>query len=169
MAVYAVGNMLLKLEGARLPRAVRAGWPSTVLALAAVLLGLTGNVLLDPAYVRVFGIYFAGAIAVIGLMFLRVQILTLLLALTRLVVEVVHVYAVEKDTEELHVHRHPGWPLPAPHQAAGRVVEVDRDPGRAPGDPGLRPGRAHAWARLRIAPQPSQRQQAPCQRRLVPQ
>jgi amino acid transporter len=87
MALYAVGNMLLKVSRGRLPRAVRASWPTVMVALVAVLLGLVGNVLLDPAYVRVFSLYFAGAVAVVGAMFLRVQLLKAILATSRAVVD----------------------------------------------------------------------------------
>jgi hypothetical protein len=79
--------MLLKISRGRLPRAVRASWPTVIVALGAVLVGLLGNVLLDPEYVRVFSIYFAGAVAIVGAMFLRVQILKALLAISRAVVE----------------------------------------------------------------------------------
>jgi amino acid transporter len=87
MALYAVGNMLLKVSRGRLPRAVRASWPTVVVALCAVLVGLVGNVLLDPAYVRVFSVYFVGAVAIVGAMFLRVQLLKLVLAVSRAIVE----------------------------------------------------------------------------------
>jgi amino acid transporter len=87
MALYAAGNMLLKVERGRLPRAVVASWPAVTTALVAVLLGLVGNVLLDPAYVRVFAAYFVGAVAIVGAMFLRVQLLKLVLVVSRAVVE----------------------------------------------------------------------------------
>jgi amino acid transporter len=87
MALYAVGNMLLKVSRGRLPRTVRASWPTVIVALAAVLLGLLGNVLLDPTYVRVFSLYLAGAVALVGTMFLRVQILKAVLVISRAVVE----------------------------------------------------------------------------------
>jgi len=87
MALYAAGNMMLKSTRSRLPRAVVASWPSVLVALVAVLIGLVGNVMLDPAYVRVFGIYFAAAAAIVGVMFLRVQLLKLVLAVSRALVE----------------------------------------------------------------------------------
>ena len=87
MALYAVGNMLLKVARGRLPRAVRASWPTVVVALIAVLVALVGNVLLDPAYIRVFSVYFVAAVAVVGAMFLRVQLLKAVLAVSRAVVE----------------------------------------------------------------------------------
>ncbi|MCB9699775.1 MAG: APC family permease [Alphaproteobacteria bacterium] len=79
MALFAIGNMLLKVSRSRLPREVRANWPGVVVGLVAVLLGLVGNVLLDPHYVQVFGIYFLVAAAVVGIMFLRVQLLRVVL------------------------------------------------------------------------------------------
>ncbi|MGD8894717.1 MAG: APC family permease [Acidobacteriota bacterium] len=87
MALYAVGNMLLKVARGRLPRAVRASWPTVIVALIAVLVALVGNVLLDPAYIRVFSVYFVAAVAVVGAMFLRVQLLKAVLAVSRAVVE----------------------------------------------------------------------------------
>ena len=57
MALFAVGNLLLKVKRARLRRAVRASWLSVIAALAAVLAALAGNLLLNPAYVKVFLIY----------------------------------------------------------------------------------------------------------------
>jgi amino acid transporter len=87
MALYAVGNMLLKVARGRLPRSVRASWPTVIVALLAVLAGLVGNVLLDPGYVRVFSIYFVVAVAVVGAMFLRVQLLKAVLVVSRAVVD----------------------------------------------------------------------------------
>jgi len=87
MALFAVGNMLLKRRRARLPRAVRAGWPTVIIALLAVLIGLLGNVLLNPANVRVFAGYVLAAVTVVGLMFLRIHLLKLGLAVSRAVLE----------------------------------------------------------------------------------
>jgi len=87
MALFAVGNMLLKVKRARLPRAVRASWPTVVIALVAVLVGLLGNVLLDPEFVRIFGIYFAAAVGVVGVMFLRLHLLRLVLFVVKAIVE----------------------------------------------------------------------------------
>ena len=87
MALFAIGNMLLKAKRDRLPRNVRASWLTVIIALAAVVLGLVGNVLLDPEYVRVFGIYFVGAGAVVAVMFLRIQLLRLVLFVSRALLE----------------------------------------------------------------------------------
>jgi amino acid transporter len=87
MALFAIGNMLLKVKRARLPRAVRAGWPTVVIGFLAVCVGLLGNLLINPAYARVFGVYFAVVLAIVGVMFLRVQILKVALAVSRAAVE----------------------------------------------------------------------------------
>jgi len=75
MALFAVGNMLLKARRAQLPRSERASWPSVLMAFGAVFVGLVGNVLLDPQNVRVFALYFAGTATVVAAMFLRVDLL----------------------------------------------------------------------------------------------
>lgn len=85
MALYAIGNMLLKVERGRLPRAERAGWLSVSVALAAVLVGLSGN--LTPENVRIFALYFGAMSALVAVMFLRIPILRLLLLLGRAAVE----------------------------------------------------------------------------------
>jgi len=86
MALFAIGNMLLKLKRARLPRSVRASWPSVVFALAAVLAGLVGNLVLNPSYLGVFSTYLAVCAGAVAVMFLRVQILRGILAGSRAVV-----------------------------------------------------------------------------------
>jgi amino acid transporter len=87
MALFAIGNMMLKIRRAKLPRTDRAGWPAVVIALAAVILGLVGNVLLDPAYVRIFAIYCSAVGAVVAVMFLRIHLMRGLLFVVRSVSE----------------------------------------------------------------------------------
>lgn len=53
MRPFAIGDMLLESPRGRLPRAVRAGWPTVTAALGAVVVGLVGNVLLDPVKLEV--------------------------------------------------------------------------------------------------------------------
>jgi amino acid transporter len=87
MALFAVGNMLLKVKRSRLPRAVRASWPTVVVALIAVLLGLLGNALLDPINIQIFEAYFFVTAGVVALMFLRREILKGVLYVSRAIVE----------------------------------------------------------------------------------
>jgi amino acid transporter len=87
MALFAVGNMLLKSRRGKLPRAVRASWATVTTALLAVLLGLAGNILLDPITLEIFEGYFAATVAVVAVMFLRLQILKIGLYVSRALVE----------------------------------------------------------------------------------
>ncbi|MCA9669137.1 MAG: APC family permease [Myxococcales bacterium] len=83
MALFAIGNMLLKIERSRLPRSEKASWPAVSIGLVAVLCGLTGNILTDPKNVRVFGVYFLVALLVVGVMFLRIRLLKAVLYITQ--------------------------------------------------------------------------------------
>jgi amino acid transporter len=87
MALFAIGNMLLKVKRARLPRAVRASWPTVTVGLIAVLLGLLGNIILDPINVEIFETYFLATAALVALMFLRREILKVALYILRAFVE----------------------------------------------------------------------------------
>ncbi len=87
MALFALGNMMLKVKRARLPRAVKAGWPGVTFALIAVCVGIAGNVLLNPEYVRVFGIYITAVAAAVAIMFLRIDILKIALHAFRMLSE----------------------------------------------------------------------------------
>lgn len=71
----------------RLPRSERAGWLTVSLALAAALVALLANVVLDPLNVGIFTVYLAVALVAVGVMFLRVQLLKLALSVSRAVVE----------------------------------------------------------------------------------
>ncbi len=86
MALFAIGNLLLKRKRARLPRSERAGWTTVTAALFAVLIGLLGNILLDLRNVEVFAVYFLLTAAAVALMFLRIEILKLVLFLSRAVI-----------------------------------------------------------------------------------
>ena len=75
MGWFAVGNILLKVKRRQLPRRYRAGWPTVVSALAAIVLGLIGNVILNPDYVWVFLGYFLPAAGLISVMLWRTSLL----------------------------------------------------------------------------------------------
>ncbi len=87
MALFAIGNMLLKRTRERLPRETRASWPTVTVALIAVLIGLLGNVVASPENFEIFGVYFLIALAAIAVMFLRIEILKLGLFVSRKIVE----------------------------------------------------------------------------------
>ena len=87
MSLFAIGNILLKVRRRRLPRETRASWGSVLIALCAVLLGLVGNIVMDPLNVEIFGAYFLVVAAVVAVMFLRLQILRVLLYALRAAAE----------------------------------------------------------------------------------
>lgn len=80
MAFFAIGNFLLKIKRATLPRPVYAGVLSVFLALVGVLVGLYGNVRKNPEYLIVFLQYFLPAVLVIYAMLERIAILNLILS-----------------------------------------------------------------------------------------
>jgi hypothetical protein len=79
MALFAVGNILLKIKRDKLPRPVRAPWISVIVAITAVLVGLVANALRDEKYLRMFFIYFVPTMAVVGIMLYRIPLLKLCL------------------------------------------------------------------------------------------
>ena len=85
MALFALGNMLLKAKRGRLPRAVRASWPGVFFAFVAVIIGFIGN--LSVENVQVFGTYLAVVGGLVMAMFLRIRILKITLNGSRLFME----------------------------------------------------------------------------------
>jgi len=83
MALFAIGNMLLKARRAQLPCAERATWGGVAVALLAVCLAVVGNVHLNPAYIEIFVAYFLVTVTAITLMFVRVKILKLGLMMSK--------------------------------------------------------------------------------------
>jgi len=79
MALFAIGNILLKIKRSELPRRYRAGWVTVVTALAATLVGLIGNVALNPRFLWVFLTYFLPTAALVTIMLWRTSILKVLL------------------------------------------------------------------------------------------
>jgi len=136
MALFAVGNMLLKVKRSRLPREVRASWGAVVIALLAILLGLLGNLLLNPSYVKVFAIYFIVALVVVEIMFLRVQILKVALAISRNIIEKIHNFnqninqkitaGIERINSQSVVFFSRGDSLPTLNRAALYVLENEQ-------------------------------------------
>jgi amino acid transporter len=84
MALFAAGNLLLKIKRSRLPRPDRAPWPLPIIGMAAVLVGLIGNISMDPATVRVFLQYFIPSVLVVIIMLERVSMLKGLLFVTHM-------------------------------------------------------------------------------------
>ena len=83
MLLFCVGNILLKVKRARLPRPERAAWPAIMLAMLAVLIGLLGNILREQEYFKVFLYYFIPALLVVWIMLGRIGIMKAMLFMLR--------------------------------------------------------------------------------------
>jgi amino acid transporter len=83
MALFAIGNMLLKVNRRDLPRRIRAGWPTVLLALLGVSIGIIGNIVLNPGYTIVFLTYFLPAAGLVSAMLWRTNLLKIFLFVLR--------------------------------------------------------------------------------------
>ncbi len=84
MALFAIGNMLLKIKRKKLPRPEQASWIAIIMALSAVVVALVGNILKTPDEgmpnnFLVFSEYFLFAITLIVIMLNRVALLKFIL------------------------------------------------------------------------------------------
>ena len=84
MALFAIGNILLKVRRKSLPRPERASWPSVFIAIFAVLTALVGNIIKEPepghpSNIVVFAEYFIPTIMLVAIMLNRIVLLEMLL------------------------------------------------------------------------------------------
>jgi len=84
MALFGIGNILLKVKRNGLPRPEKAGWFSILVAITAVIVALTGNIVMKhkegvPSNVSVFLEYFIPSIVFILVMLNRTILLKFLL------------------------------------------------------------------------------------------
>ncbi|CAM1339044.1 APC family permease [Tenacibaculum aestuarii] len=84
MALFAIGNILLKIRRNQLPRPEKAPWASVILAIIAVSSALVGNILIDPkgdlpSNTVVFLDYFIPTIIFVIIMLNRTVLLKLVL------------------------------------------------------------------------------------------
>ncbi len=81
MALFGLGNVLLKINRKRLPRPERASWLALFIAITAVLAAILGNVYLNPAYLAIFMEYLIPTLGVTFFMLYRVRIYKIFLLL----------------------------------------------------------------------------------------
>ena len=89
MVLFGIGNILLKVRRARLPRPTHAGWLAVLTAILAVILGVLGNVIMNPGYFQIFLWYFIPAALVVFIMLGRVALLKGGLFFTRNIAEAI--------------------------------------------------------------------------------
>ncbi len=87
MILFGIGNILLKVKRARLPRPERASWLALFIALPLTVMGLVGNVLINPRYMFVFLQYFVPTALVVFIMLGRIGLLKACLFFIRRVSE----------------------------------------------------------------------------------
>ncbi|RMG79241.1 MAG: APC family permease [Bacteroidetes bacterium] len=83
MALFGFGNILLKLRRKRLPRPERASPLAILIAVAAVVMAIIGNAIMNPPYLGVFLEYFIPAFLVVMVMLNRTTLLWGLLELIK--------------------------------------------------------------------------------------
>jgi len=86
MALFGIGNILLKVRRANLPRPEKASWFAVLVAIIAVLVALTGNIVMEPkegmpSNLSVFLLYFIPSMTFILIMLNRTVLLKFLLNL----------------------------------------------------------------------------------------
>ena len=86
MALFGIGNILLKVKRERLPRPEKASWIAIIIAISAVLVALVGNLTMEPkqgvpSNLSVFLEYFIPSIIFIAVMLNRILLLNILLKL----------------------------------------------------------------------------------------
>ena len=79
MTLFGIGNILLKIRRGELKRTYRAGWGTIMLAIAATVFGMIGNVIIDFWNLLYFMQYFIPTVLLVVIMYLRIPILKALL------------------------------------------------------------------------------------------
>ena len=111
MALFGVGNILLKVKRTSLPRPAKASWTALIIGISAVLAGLVGNAWMNPAYLGVFLIYFIPTVLVVTIMLGRIGLLRVSLFVIHTISQnLVRLFpqltlSIGKKIEEINSHR----------------------------------------------------------------
>ncbi len=102
MALFGIGNILLKVKRKKLPRPEKASWMAVLFAIFAVLIALIGNVTMTPkdglpSNLTVFLYYFIPSILFIIAMLNRTLLLKLLLNLLNSIFRPIRHFSVNLD------------------------------------------------------------------------
>ncbi|NOX16693.1 MAG: APC family permease [Chlorobi bacterium] len=97
MILFAVGNILLKIKRAKLPRPERASWIAVLVAAFAVFIALIGNAVMNPPYLIVFLEYFIPTILIVIIMLKRTVLLKITLSIIRYVFEPIRKYVMKTN------------------------------------------------------------------------
>jgi amino acid transporter len=75
MSLFALGNILLKVNRKELKRTSRAGWITVLIGLIASASGIVGNIFIDYKYLLYFLLYFIPTVIVVSIVYTRIKIL----------------------------------------------------------------------------------------------
>ncbi|WP_228851277.1 APC family permease [Aegicerativicinus sediminis] len=65
MALFGIGNILLKVNRKSLPRPERSSWAGLIIAILAVVAAIVGNIVLNPDYLAIFIEYLIPTLAIV--------------------------------------------------------------------------------------------------------
>ncbi|MCM4153453.1 APC family permease [Arenibacter sp. N53] len=74
MVLFGIGNMMLKINRAKLPRPERSSWLGLIIAILAVMAAMAGNIILNPSYLGIFTEYLIPTLLVVFFMLYRTYI-----------------------------------------------------------------------------------------------
>ena len=102
MALFGIGNILLKVRRSKLPRPEKASWIAVFIAICAVVIALIGNIVMPskddlPSNLTVFLYYFIPSILFIIIMLNRTMLLKLVLKAIDAVFEPIRKFVARTD------------------------------------------------------------------------
>ena len=74
MVLFGLGNMMLKINRAKLPRPEKSSWLGLMVAILAVMAAMAGNIFLNPSYLAIFTEYLIPTLIIIFFMLYRTYI-----------------------------------------------------------------------------------------------
>jgi len=74
MSLFALGNILLKINRKELKRTFRAGWITVLVGLCATMTGIAGNIIIDYKNLLYFLTYFIPTVLVVGTVYARIKV-----------------------------------------------------------------------------------------------
>lgn len=108
MALFGIGNILLKVKRNQLPRPEKASWISILIAIGAVIVALIGNITMEPrkgssSNLMVFLDYFIPTIIFISMMLNRTVLLKFLLITIHTIFDPVRHFVLRTDKKILEI------------------------------------------------------------------
>ncbi|MBW1679089.1 MAG: APC family permease, partial [Deltaproteobacteria bacterium] len=92
MSLFALGNILLRINRKELKRTFRAGWMTVLVGLFATLTGIVGNIIIDYKNLLYFLTYFIPTVAVVSIVYTRIKILKLIVHLENQLMEKIFIW-----------------------------------------------------------------------------